>query len=360
MLNVAIVGAGPAGVYCALCLQDLLPNFKIDIFEKNSPLKTLLPTGGGRCNLTHYGDDFCEFAKNYPRGEKFLYSIFSKHFVFQTLEFFEKIGIKTYMQDDFRYFPISNSAKDMQNKMLSALKSNVKIINKNVTSISELQNYNYIVLSGGSFGAINLAKDFGHKIIEQKPALCGLKLSQNSKKFPQGVVLKLEQGDILFTNDGISGPLIYKISSINAYKNFPYTLEFDLLDTQELQEAVKQNPKKAFGNVLSQFVPKSVAKVLTQNFDTQCAQIKKSEIESLKTIKFEVVSRDNRGEIVHAGGVDLSELNNYCQSKLNKKLFFCGEIMNVDGFCGGFNLQACWSSAFCVAQGIYLTHKKNL
>ena len=125
-MKIAIIGAGPAGVYCALALKNSgIKN--IDIFEKSAPLKTLLPTGGGRCNLTHAGDNIKDFAKNYPRGEKFLYSLFSKHFVKDTLEFFKNIGIDTYMQQDYRYFPASNSASDMRNKMLKAL-GNINII----------------------------------------------------------------------------------------------------------------------------------------------------------------------------------------------------------------------------------------
>ncbi len=359
MKKVAIIGAGPAGVYCALHLKKI-KDIEIDIFEKNIALKTLLATGGGRCNLTHWADDIREFAANYPRGEKFLYSIFSKHFIYDTLHFFESIGIKTYMQEDMRYFPISNSAKDMREKMLHALKG-VKIINKEIKSLKELNEYNLIVIATGSKGGYNLAKEIGHNIIEPKPSLCGLKLSKDSPKYPRGVILKTPQGEVLFTDEGISGPLIYKISSINARKNFPYKITLPLIDIQDLTEEIKNNPKKSFGNIVSNFIPKSLAHAIIENYDKKCAQITKKEIESLKTISFKVISTDKKGEIVTCGGINLKELNKYCQSKIMKNVFFCGEVMDIDGFCGGYNLQNCWSSAYCVYEGIktYLSLQKE-
>lgn len=348
MKKVAIIGSGPSGVYCAINLEQA-KNLQIDIFEKSMPLKTILPTGGTRCNITHWANDVKEFAKNYPRGEKFLYSIFHKHFVQESLETFSKIGIKTYMQEDERYFPKSNSSKDVREKMLKALKR-TRIIKRKINSIKELNDYDFIVLACGTKGVEELLLSTEHKIIPLKSALCGLKLDLGSPKYPQGVVLNTKEGEILFTKEGVSGPLIYKISSINAYKNFPYDITVDLLDTKKLENELKNNPKKSFGNIVSLFIPKSLAQViLNQNFDKKCANVSKSEIENLKTITFRVISTDNKGEIVHAGGICLDEVTNFCQSKLNPKLFFCGEVLDIDGFCGGYNLQNCWSSAYCVA-----------
>ena len=116
--KIAIVGGGPAGCICAYFLQN---KFDVTVFDKRSPLRTLLPTGGGRCNLAHAEYDFRELAKNYPRGEKFLYSVFSKFSTADTVEFFDKIGVKTDIQDDMRIFPNSNSAKHVREKFLDAL-----------------------------------------------------------------------------------------------------------------------------------------------------------------------------------------------------------------------------------------------
>ena len=116
--KVAIIGGGPAGCMCAYYLQN---DFDVTIFDLSTPLRTLLPTGGGRCNLAYAEYDFKELAKNYPRGEKFLYSVFSRFNTADTIDFFETIGLKTYIQDDGRIFPVSNSSKDVREKFLKAL-----------------------------------------------------------------------------------------------------------------------------------------------------------------------------------------------------------------------------------------------
>ena len=118
--KVAIIGAGASGCICAYHL--LKAGLEVTLYDKNLPLRTLLPTGGGRCNLAHAEFDFKELAKNYPRGEKFLYSVFSKFSTADTLCMFEEMGIKTYIQPDGRIFPESDSAKDVQESILKHLR----------------------------------------------------------------------------------------------------------------------------------------------------------------------------------------------------------------------------------------------
>ena len=118
--NIAIIGAGASGCICAYLLQK--KGFDVTLFDKGMPLRTLLPTGGGRCNLAHAEYDFKDLAKNYPRGEKFLYSVFSKFSTYDTLALFDELGVETYTQEDERIFPTSNSAKDVREKILNNLK----------------------------------------------------------------------------------------------------------------------------------------------------------------------------------------------------------------------------------------------
>ena len=351
-IKIGIIGGGPSGIFCALALNDLLKcDFKIDIFERDFPLKTLLPTGGGRCNLSNNINDIYELASNYPRGEKFLYSVFSKFGVSDTIKFFEKIGVKTYVQEDNRIFPVTNSSKDVREKMLSKLKkhNNIRIIKDEIKGIKKLDSYDKIVISTGSKGGYDLVRQFGHTIVEPRASLCGY---ITKEKYPPGISLETPKGAILFTHEGVSGPLIYNHSSINAYEPFPRILEIDLVDTSKLKEKIKLNPKKAFGNIVSEFIPKSLSKVLVKNYETQACQVKKEEIEALSKLRIEALRVDKKGEIVSAGGVKLSEIDNFCRSKINNNLYFCGEILDIDGFCGGFNLQNCWSSAYCAALGI--------
>ncbi len=352
--KIAIVGAGPSGIYCALTILNLFKknnytDFCIDVFDKDEPLKTILKTGNGRCNITNFTSDIKEFASNYPRGEKFLYSIFSRHFIFDTLDFFKSIGIDTYTEDDNRVFPVSQSAKDVRNKLLTAISDfkNIKFIKKKIHLASELSSYNKIVISCGSKDSENLIKSFGHEIVEFKKALCALNIENNYNL--QGVSIKSEDGDFIFTRKAVSGPLIFKISSINAYKDFPYEVKIKLYDENKLFELVKKYPKKSIGNLISTMLPRSFVKQHVPDFDKNACEISKSHLVNYSFLKLKVISTYSEGEIVRAGGVKLSDLDKNCKSKLKDNLWFCGEIIDVDGFCGGFNLQNCWSSAYCVA-----------
>ena len=356
-IKIAIVGAGPAGVYCALNIlfkfKELnFTNFKLTLFDKGQALRTILPTGGGRCNLTNSITDVREFASNYPRGEKFLYSLFSRHFNYDSIEFFKKIGIKTYTQEDGRIFPISNSAKDVKDKMLSALKQfkNVQLVNKNILSSEELKDFDRIILSAGSRQTQNLLKSFNQPFVPFKRALCGLKVKDF--KYPQGVSVKSLDGDFVFTSDGISGPLAFKYSSLNIEEKYPYNISIRLFNPDDLKELIKANPKKSIGNLVSAFVPKSLAHVIVDDYDKNSAEISKVNIEQYSTLNLEIVSLSVQGEIVNAGGVDLKSIDKNCKSKTSANLWFCGEILDIDGFCGGFNLQNCWSSAYVVAKDV--------
>jgi len=134
-VKVAIIGGGPAGCISAIFASENFDN-NITIFEKKDLLFTLLATGGGRCNLAFEEYDFKELVKFYPRGEKFLYSVFSKFALSDTLDFFDNIGVKTYTQDDFRIFPTSNSARDVRAKILNELRQrNVIVKNKEIKNV---------------------------------------------------------------------------------------------------------------------------------------------------------------------------------------------------------------------------------
>ncbi|MBR5304083.1 MAG: aminoacetone oxidase family FAD-binding enzyme [Candidatus Gastranaerophilales bacterium] len=355
--KIAIVGAGPSGIYCALQIlfgfkEQNFSNFKLLIFDKAQALRTILPTGGGRCNLTNSITDIKEFSKNYPRGEKFLYSLFSRHFNFDTLEFFETIDIKTYTQEDGRIFPKSNSAKDVKDKMLSALRKfkNVELVNKNIVSKDELKSFDRIIICAGSKGTSELIESFNQPMKPFKRALCALKIKDF--KYPKGVSVKSLDGDFIFTSDGISGPLAFKISSLNVDKNFPYNVSIKLFDVQQLFELIDHNSKKSIGNLISTLIPKSLAQVIVDDFDKKAAEVSKRNIEKYSVLNLEIIDNANQGEIVHSGGVELNSVDKNCKSKIVDNLWFCGEILDIDGLCGGFNLQNCWSSAYVVAKDV--------
>ena len=362
--KVVIIGGGPAGCICAYFLQD---RFDVSIIEKNSPLKTLLPTGGGRCNLAHAEFDFKELAKNYPRGEKFLYSVFSKFATSDTLDFFEKIGVETYIQENMRVFPQTDSAKDVREHFLQALKK-VRFIKENALRVNQVEKgfsvvtdmgaykADFVVVATGGHATYDLIKMLGHKIIEPKPALVGL-LTKEKFAPISGVCIN----DVLFTHKGISGPKVYEISSLRAREKFPYKLHFDFIGEIDLQTELNSNPHKSIKNLLSEHIPKSFAEfVLTElkiNPDTKSHAIdgktRDKILNKLQNFEVNVTGTFPDGEVVTAGGVDLNEINSKnMQSKLVPHIYFCGEVMDIDGFCGGFNLQNCWSTGYLAAQGI--------
>lgn len=362
--KVVIIGGGPAGCMCAYFLQN---DFDVIVLEKNSPLKTLLPTGGGRCNLCHAEFDFKELVKNYPRGEKFLYSVFSKFSTADTIEFFEKIGVPSYIQENLRVFPQSNSAKDVREHFLRALnktkfvKENALRINRKGDKFSVVTdmgayNANYVVIASGGHATYDLIKMLGHKIVEPKPALVGLLTKENFSQI-SGVCIN----DLLFTHKGVSGPRIYTISSLRARDKFPYKLNFDFIGKIDLQNDLNSNPHKSIKNLLADYVPKSfveyVLQVLKINKETKCHAIdgktRDRILDKLKNFEITVIGTSPDGEVVTAGGVDLKEINpKNLESKIVPHVYFCGEVMDIDGFCGGFNLQNCWSTGYLSAQGI--------
>ncbi len=363
--QIAIIGAGPAGCICAKFLQDA--GFDITLFDKGKFLRTLLPTGGGRCNLAHAEYDFRELARNYPRGEKFLYSVFSKFGTSDTIEFFDKLGVKTYTQDDNRIFPISNSSSEVREKILKNL-SKCNLINEQVNSLQQLQNcweivtnkssyaFDYVVIAIGGHSNFKLLEDLNINIIEPTQALVGLITKENFSDIA-GVSIN----NILFTHKGISGPAIYKLSSINARKEMPYKITLQLIPDFNLQEHLNSNPHKGIKNLLGQFIPKALASWILDNLnihpETPCHQINGKTRDRIlnKLTNFEVTitGKVPDSEVVTCGGIDLREVNSKTlECKQYNKLYFCGEVLDIDGFCGGFNLQNCWSTGYIVAQSI--------
>lgn len=358
--KIAIVGGGPSGIYCAINIlrkfKELnFDNFSITIFDKSQILRTILPTGGFRCNITNSIPDIKDFAKNYPRGEKFLYSIFSRHFNIDSLEFFNSIGIKTYSEDNNRVYPVSNSSKEVKDKMLNELKKfkNIELIHKNINSKSDLRNFDYVIIAAGSRKTEELITSFNHTLIPFKKALLGLKIK--NMIYPQGVSVKSLDGDFIFTKNGISGPLAFVLSSENINKVFPYEIKIKLFNPEDLKTLIKQFPKKSIGNLVSNFIPKSLAHVIVKNYDKKSAEVSNKAVDFYSVLTLEIIGTEANGEIVNSGGVKLDELTKNCKSKINENLWYCGEILDIDGYCGGFNLQNCWSSAYVVANDVVQT-----
>jgi len=369
MKQICIIGAGASGCMCAYFL--LKHGFDVTIFDYASPLRTLLPTGGGRCNFAHGEYDFKELVKNYPRGEKFLLSVFSRFSTYDTLALFDELDIPAYTQENGRIFPTSNSSKDVRDKILNSIKK-ADFIKEKVNEVLPVDN-GYIIKTNKAkylFSDVVISVGGGHKIdglnhniIPFTPALVGLNADI---KTLSGVVLKdvysadcKISDDLLFTHFGISGPLTYKISSIKTKDEFPYKLTFDLYNTEfDLQKLLNENPHKDLKNILSSIFPHRFAEYISGEW----AEVKAHNIDGktrdlilnrVHNFCINVTGTDKGEETVTAGGYDLKEINpKTMESKLYPHVYITGEALNIDGFCGGFNLQNAWSTAFVAAEGI--------
>lgn len=364
-ISVAIIGGGAAGSVCAYFL--LKNGYNVTIFDKTDPLLTLLPTGGGKCNLAHAEFDFKALASNYPRGEKFLYSVFSKFGTSETLEMFENIGIRTYTGNDGRIFPESNSSKEVRRIILNELKKyGVKFVKKEIENLSELKDFTKIVIAIGGRSGYKLLEPYCVKIIEPKPSLVGLKTKENFSDLSGTPVKSAAScgitGDMLFTHFGISGPLVYQISSIKAFTSYPYTLNFDLcqsLTKEILQNDFDKNPHKDLKNILNKYLPHKIVKMLLSDYEQGIKahnadrHIKEGIIERIHNFKITVIGADKGEETVTAGGIDLDEIDSKTMAlKKHPNIYCIGEVLNIDGFCGGFNLQNAWSTAYICSQAV--------
>ncbi len=368
-MPVCIIGAGASGCLCAYFL--IKNGIEVTLFDPKPPLVTLLPTGGGRCNLGNATYDIKELAKNYPRGEKFLYSVFSKFSTYDTVKVFNDIGVNTFIQDDGRIFPTAESSEFVRKKILNSIKK-ADFIKEKVKNISYINNGYKIVTTKSEYwfpkviiatGGREHLDILNHKIIETKPSLVGLNADL---KDLSGIVIKNVfcknlkiSGDILFTHFGISGPLTYKISSLYAYNEYPYNLILDVYNHQlNLQDLFNTNPHKDLKNILSLFLPERFAecisgehsKVKAHNINGKTRDLIS---EKIHNFELKIIGTNKGEETVTAGGYDLNEINSKTmESKIHPNLYFIGEALNIDGFCGGFNLQNAWSTAYVASEGI--------
>ncbi len=381
--KVAIIGAGPAGVLAAALLNKKV---EVTIFEHKSLLYSILPTGGGKCNISNSEIDYKEFAKNYPRGEKFLYSVLARFSPAYTMEYFKSIGIDTVTLDDCKIFPEKMSSKFVREKMLSQIEG-CYIVKSLVKQVLKLENgfsvktsdaeyfFDKVIVAIGGHADFSILNDLNIDIVPTKPALTGL-CTEVKYNLLSGVVLKNIfnyetdlSGDMLFTHFGISGPIIFKVSSLKARDEFPYLLNFDLLngkitDSKAFQQILNQNSKKEIKNILSIYLPQNFVEFFlkslnisptTKGFEVN-AKIRDLIFDNLKTYAIKILSPRPDGETVMSGGVALNQINSKTfECKNTKGLYFVGEVLDIDGFCGGFNLQNCWSGAFAVAEAIIQT-----
>lgn len=409
--DICIIGAGPAGLFAAICTAQT--GAKTLIVERNtSAARKLLRTGRTRCNLTHSGP-VQDFLKAYGRSARFLRHSLHEFSADDLRQYFAARGLATKVQKDGCVFPTTDRATDVARVLLDhAAKLSVRFLyGRCVQSIRKqiedaLGNNGFAVttdkdkisasvviiatggvtwpFTGSTGDGYKFAKALGHTIVEPKAALCPLLAAETWPRNLQGVgipdaVIKTKisnrkislRGPLMFTADGIGGPAVFDLSRLITdhlpnYDN-PLRVTIDLLpqhDSAQLDKEIitvcSQHPKKTVTAVLSQLVPKAVAAQVCQLISTSqsilAGQLQKTQrsklVRLLKALPFSIVDTGPIAEAtVTHGGVSTQEIDpKTMESKLCKGLYFAGEVMDVDGPCGGYNLQLAFSTGRLAAK----------
>lgn len=398
--EVIVIGGGASGAFAALISARM--GRKVILFEKNERIgRKLRITGKGRCNLTNNcsGD---ELMNNIPVNPRFLYSAFSAFSPQDTMNFFEELGVPLKTERGKRVFPVSDKADDIADALGKALKkAGVRIIHESVKHIltddnictgvitSDGKEYNaqsVLLATGGKSYPLTgstgdgyiMAKELGHTVTNIYPSLVPLVIKEKFcsdmmglslrnialKLFDQNKLIFSEQGEMLFTHFGVSGPLILSASShIRDMQSGRYTISIDLkpaLTLQQLDKRIQrdfsENQNRDFINAVRNLLPAKMIPVAVKLSgipeNKKANSITKEErlhfAELLKN--FTLTVRDFRPvdeAIITSGGISVKEINpKTMESRLVSGLFFAGEIIDVDAYTGGFNLQIAFSTAY--------------
>lgn len=407
--NVIVIGAGAAGMMAAIIAAE--NGASVTILEKMPRVgKKLLITGKGRCNITNIAD-IKELIKNMHGNGSFLYSSFHNFSNNDLIDFFENLGVKTKVERGGRVFPESDKAIDVVDALLRkmdsleirilkdvAVKNIIKEDNK-VTAVVDKKGLVYqadkiIVATGGaSYPATGssgdgyvIAEKLGHTITPIKPSLVPLETEEDWVKIAQGLSLKNVKasiivddkkvaedfGEMLFTHYGVSGPIILSLSKIvaeNLTENKIVELSINLkpaLSFEKLHNRVQRDfekfSKKQIKNALNELLPSKLIDIIIDlsyiNPDKMINQITKEErlrlVEHIMDLRLTITkTRPVAEAIVTAGGVSIKEINpKTMESKIIEGLYFAGEIVDVDGYTGGYNLQAAFSMGYIAGKAV--------
>lgn len=404
MAKVIVIGAGPAGIMAAITASK---NHEVILLDGNDRVgKKLFITGKGRCNVTN-AKDISEFFDYIYGNPHFLYSSLYSFTNEDTIHFFENQGIKLKTERGGRIFPSSDKSSDIIKGLSNGLKeNNVQVkLNSKVTNILskndrilgvEINNSQKIIgdhfiiatggasypLTGSKGDGYDFAKKLGHSIIDLKPSLVPIELNEKWLKELMGLSLKnislsilknnkvlyKEQGEMLFTSYGISGPLVLKGSRF-IKNDSSYTALLDLKPALEINELDKRIQKdflkyqnKEFKNSLNDLLPQKLIPLIIRlsgiPADKKVNVITKDERKNLvyiiKNIKMNIKGlRPIEEAIVTAGGVNTLEIDpSTMKSKLVSNLSFAGEVIDVDAFTGGYNVQIALSTGYIAGNNI--------
>lgn len=397
--HVVIIGAGAAGLLAAYALKGRAE--KVTIIDKNKiPARKVRITGKGRCNITNIAERD-EMLDNITRNKRFMYSALSKFSNYDIMALMNDFGVDVKVERGGRVFPESDNAHDVANALVKAASDeNVTFLTGKVTKIDTSDGQVCAVicdgkkipcdsviiatggmsypLTGSDGSGYKLAKALGHTIITPKASLVPLVTSEKWVKDLMGLSLKnvslgifdgtkkvySDFGEMLFTHFGISGPIVLSASAhLDDIGDKNYTARIDLkpaLDEKQLYERLlrdfEQAGKKHLINSLDKLLPKTLIPVIISlsgiDPHKEVSSVTKAErlmlISLIKGLELTVTgTRPIEEAIITKGGVSCGEINpSTMESKLVKGLFFAGEVIDVDAYTGGYNLQIAFSTGY--------------
>lgn len=398
--DLVIVGAGAAGIYAASLLADA--SLKTLILEKKSKLGIkVLISGAGQCNLSQ-DEERTEFIKHFYDKERFVKSAIYNLDAQKLCSYLKSLGLETVVRDDGKIFPESLRSSDLVNALYDSFRSKVELKrNCAVQTISYnesryeikteheeiiakrvlLATGGYTYPSTGSSGdGYSFAKDLGHEVIEPRRALSAFTLKNYSFATCAGISLQgvrlackdghgkeqAMRGDVLFTHKGISGPVVLHMSryvksgaKLNlALSSFSNKEEF----RKEFKQKCQQGRAQEIKTLLNSYLPKRLSMAVLNNIkirpESKLSQLNKNDLnkvfESLAGLEFEVAKLASVEQaMLSAGGVDTKKISaKTMESKLNKGLYFAGELIDVDGESGGYNIHWAFASAALAVKNI--------
>ena len=390
-MKTAIIGGGAAGFFLAINLKEMCPKMEGSIFEKSKHVLSKVEiSGGGRCNCTNSFAEVRDLSGVYPRGHRLMKRLMKGFSQEDAYEWFERHGVRLMTQDDHCVFPLSQDSHTIINCFLAeARRHGVEIrMESRIDSLEQLSDYDFIaVTTGGSPKAEGLQwlADKGHEIVSPVPSLFTFQITDEALHALMGTVVedvmtmipgtKLRaEGPLLITHWGMSGPSILKLSSYGARllaeSGYQTTLAVNWTKRRDtevmviLDEMMIRCPQKQMKTVppcglSSRLWTYLVEKCLGERSNARWGSLNKKEINRLANLlsggdSYQITGRATfKDEFVTCGGIALSAVNpSTLESRHVPRLYFAGEVLDIDGITGGFNFQAAWTTAYTVACAI--------
>jgi predicted Rossmann fold flavoprotein len=401
--QLVVIGGGAAGFFCAVNAARLNPSLKVTILEKsNKLLSKIKVSGGGRCNTTHALFEVPELARRYPRGQNFIKKTLHWFNPGHTIEWFAERGVQLKTEPDGRMFPVTDHSQTIIECLLKeAGRYGIEIMMQSeVASLEFIGNQwsikttdhrqyttDYICIACGGYSKVSMFNwilQLGHTIEDPVPSLFTFNMPHNPVTQLMGVsvekaVVKIpgtkltEEGPLLITHWGMSGPVILRLSAWGARQlatmNYVFQAQVNWLpgyneqslrdDWQSFRDeygSQKMSTKNPFGLPARLWVYLLTCSGIQENTRwSDLATIEKNKlIKNLVAQEYNVKGKTTfKEEFVTCGGIKLSEINpNTMESRIRSGIFFAGEIMDVDGITGGFNFQHAWTSGWIAAKAI--------